>query len=481
MFSEDLYLSSATAKSLYYTYARDLPIIDYHCHLSPKEISDDACFSNIGELWLAHDHYKWRAMRAFGIDEALITGDAGWREKFFAFAKIYPKLVGNPLYIWCALELKRYFDIDEPLSEWNAGAIYDRTAAMIEDRGMNPSYFIRHSNVEFIATTDDPADDLSYHGNIAGNYNYGNCKIIPAFRPDRAFGIERPGFAAYMDELGQAAGVTIKGFGSLLRALESRLEAFKAAGSMLNDNGLTGFVWTDYTDGQVRRIFRKALENERRGKRDGGAKDGRDGPLTAEEINIYRSAFLYETAALYAKHGFVAQYHIGAYRNVNSEMYGKLGPDSGYDSVDGAAPVRAYAALLDRLNSAGLLPRTILYPLDINQYEAFTALAGSFNGNGRGWVQLGAPWWFNDQYYGIMKQFESVGSLYPTALSAGMLTDSRSFLSYPRHELYRRALCNYLGAVVDRGEYFSGMETLGEIIRGICYTNIKNYLGLNKT
>jgi len=244
-----------------------------------------------------------------------------------------------------------------------------------------------------------------------------------------------------------------------MRALESRLAAFKSAGAMLNDNGLTGFVWADYTDDEIDHIFHKSN-------------------LTPDEINKFRSAFLYETALLYSRHGFTAQYHVGAFRNANTSMFRRLGPDTGYDGVDDAASIRAFGALIDKLNNAGALPRTILYPIDINQYEAFAALAASFNGGRRGWVQLGAPWWFNDQYYGIMKQFESAGSLYPVSLSAGMLTDSRSFLSYPRHELYRRALCAYLGSIVDRGEYFSGGEALGEIIQNVCYRNIKEYLQL---
>ena len=473
MFSEELYLTTVTAKTLYEKYAKDLPIIDYHCHLSPREICEDKPFSNIGELWLAHDHYKWRAMRAFGIPEEYISGNADWRDKFYAFAGIVPYLAGNPLYIWCALELKRYFDVDAPLNENNANLIYEKTAQMIAEQNMTPSYFIRKSNVEYIATTDDPADDMTYHIQIASNAAYENCRVAPAFRPDKAMGIEKPGFREYLQTLGEASGICVKSFKTLMEALENRLKAFKSAGSVLNDNGLTGFVWADYTKEQIKRIFKKALKSA-----DSDDRGGQGGALTSSEINKYRSAFLYETAALYAKYGFTAQYHVGAYRNANSAAFGTLGPDSGYDCVDDAASVRSFGTLFDRLNSGGALPRTIIYPLDINQYEAFATLAGSFNGPGRGWVQLGPPWWFNDQYFGIIKQFESAGNLYPAALSPGMLTDSRSFLSYPRHELYRRALCRYLASVADRGEYFSGNEALGKIIRCICYENAKNYFGI---
>ena len=499
MFSEDLYLTSATAKSLYEKYAKGLPIIDYHCHLSPKEICENRRFTNLGELWLAHDHYKWRAMRAFGVDERLISGDADWEDKFYAFAKILPELAGNPLYIWCALELKRYFGIDEPLRESNAKAIYAKAAALIAERDMTPSYFIRQSGVEFIATTDDPADSLAYHAKIREDAAYRGCRIVPAFRPDKAMGIERPGFAEYMESLGAAAGMPIIDFSGLLEALEIRLRAFAAAGSMLNDNGLTGFVWTDYDDGEIDDIFAKALRGSPRAVAGGGggADGGKPGAtgggssggsaraasparLTPDEINKYRSAFLYETAKLYARHNFTAQYHAGAYRNANSAMFARLGPDSGYDSVDEPVSIRSFGALFDKLNSESSLPRTILYPLDIGQFEAFASLAVNFNGGGRsrGWVQLGAPWWFNDQYYGIYRQFESIANYYPVSLSVGMLTDSRSFLSYPRHELYRRALCAYLASLADRNEYFSGEEALGGIIRGVCYENAKSYFGL---
>jgi len=342
-------------------------------------------------------------------------------------------------------------------------------AVLFEKNNVTPSCLINKTNVVFIATTDDPADSLAYHFEIAKNKAYANCKVVPAFRPDKAMGAERPGYPGYVGSLGEAAGAGIKSFRGLISALESRLLAFKAAGSMLNDNGLTGFEWSDYSEAQIERIFDKAMDPA---SADMGAQ------LSRDETNKSRSAFFYATALLYAKHGFTAKSHTGAYRNANSAMFARLGPDTGFDGVDEASSVRAFGTLLDRLNSAGGLPRAIFYPLDINQYEAFAALASNFNGRGEGWVQLGAPWWFNDQYYGIYKQFESAGSLYPVALSAGMLTDSRSFLSYPRHELYRRALCSYLGAVADRGEYFAGEEALGEVIYGICYGNAKKYFGL---
>ncbi|MDR1059794.1 MAG: glucuronate isomerase [Clostridiales bacterium] len=493
MFSEDLYFTSKHAGRLYELYAKDLPIIDYHCHLLPQEIYEDRQFEDLGEMWLAHDHYKWRAMRAFGIDEALISGGATYRDKFLAFAGILPRLAGNPLHVWCALELKRYFGIDEPLDATSAPHVYELAQAAIAERGMNPSRCIEQSNVEFIATTDDPADDLRYHGLIAAqNRKY---RVSPAFRPDRALNAEKPGYPEYLSRLGAAAGADIASFRGLVAALEKRLAYFKGFGPPINDNAVTQFEWADYSDGDAERAFQKARA---------GA------PLSRGEINTYRSAFLCEMLKLYSKHGFATQLHIGAYRDANSAMSAAHGPDSGFDAIDDAASVRSFGALLNRAGSEAPLPKIIFYPLDINQYEAFAVLAtvfcggdgsasggdrrngdgasgdgGSKGGNGangsggvRGKVQLGAPWWFNDQIYGISKQFESVSCLYPVALSVGMLTDSRSFLSYPRHELYRRALCNYFGTLLDRREYFSGERELGAIIGDICYRNAKAFFGI---
>ncbi|MDR1440331.1 MAG: glucuronate isomerase [Clostridiales bacterium] len=522
MFSEDLYFTSKHAKGLYEAYAKDLPIIDYHCHLSPQEIYEDRQFEDLGEMWLAHDHYKWRAMRAFGIDEALISGGAPYYDKFLAFAGILPRLIGNPLYIWCALELKRYFGIDEPLCAENAKRIYERTKAIITERGMGPSHCIERSNIEFIATTDDPADDLRYHRLIAEQGR--KYRVSPAFRPDRALNAERPGFPEYLAKLGTAAGMGagsragldagasvtagadagagasarstgagggtgadadagasacngagsgsgadasagngIDSFRGLIEALGRRLDYFKSFGPPINDNAVTQFEWADYTDADAERVFQKARAAA---------------PLSRDEINLYRSAFLCEMLKLYAERGFATQLHIGAYRDVNSAMHAAHGPDSGYDAIDDAASVRSFGCLLDRAASEGALPKIIFYPLDINQYEAFAVLATVFSGGGKGSLQLGAPWWFNDQIYGIAKQLESVSCLYPVALSVGMLTDSRSFLSYPRHELYRRVLCNYFGTLLDRREYFSGEQELGSIIGDICYRNAKEFFGI---
>ncbi len=462
MFLEDLFLTNETAKHLYNSYAKDMPIIDYHCHLVPKEIWENKPFEDLGEMWLAHDHYKWRAMRTFGIDESYITGDKSFEEKFLAFAKIMPQLIGNPIYIWCALELKRYFNIDEALCEENAKEIYAKTKNMITEKNITPGYFIEKSKVQLVATTDDPVDSLEFHKAINKEKKI-NTKVIPAFRPDKAFYIEKPSYTEYINLLQTAADMEIGSFSQIIEAIERRLEYFKGLGSSINDNGIAHFTYEDYSNEEIENIFAKKINND---------------SLSIKEQNQYKTAFLIETAKLYHKHNFVMQLHIGTLKDTNSEMFEKLGADTGYDCIDDSTAIKSVCALLDKLNTLEILPKTILYPLNISQYETFAVLAAAFcKGGTKAKVQLGAPWWFNDQVYGITKQFESVSNLYPIALSVGMLTDSRSFLSYPRHELYRRVLCNYLGGLVERGEYFSSEDELKKIIENICYNNANEYFG----
>ena len=462
MFSEDLLLTNETGKKLYNQYAKDLPIIDYHCHLSPKAIYENNVFEDLGELWLSGDHYKWRAMRIFGIDERLITGDSSFKEKFMAFAEIMPKLIGNPIYIWCALELKRYFNIDEPLSSSNAEEIFKKTKKIIEENNITPQYIMEKSNVELVCTTDDPIDDLNYHIKIKNSMNL-KTKVIPAFRPDKAFYIENSSYGDYINLLEKCTDIKVKTFKELILALEKRLLFFKSLGSMVNDNGIAKLEWAPYTEEEVENIFKKAINKEE---------------ISIEEANMYKSAFLIEMAKLYYEYGFVMQFHIGAYRNANTKMFNKLGPDTGFDCTDDKVPVKDVGMFLDALNSLGCLPKTILYPLDMSQFETFATLAGSFYSNTKGLIQLGAPWWFNDQVYGIKKQFESIANLYPISLSVGMLTDSRNFSAYPRHELYRRVLCEFFGELIDRHEYFSPEEEVGKIIQDICYYNAKEYFGI---
>jgi len=461
--SEDLYLTNETGRRLFHDYAANLPIIDYHCHIQPRDIYENRVFEDIGEMWLSGDHYKWRAMRLFGIDEQLITGAASYHEKFLAYAEILPQLAGNPLYVWSALELKRYFDIDEPLSATNAEDIYQRTAALIRERQMTPRWCMEVSNVELVSTTEEPTDTLEYHRKLR-EVDGLKVQVVSAFRPDKALYAERPTFVPFIDALARVCGRAIESYRELIAALEERLIFFRETGTTVTDLGLADFRWADYTDEQVEATFAKALAGEE---------------LTADELDRYRSSFIVDVATLYAAHGFVMQLHIGTYQDANIQGVQRVGMSTGFDAIDDSTSVRSVGELFNRLNAAGSLPKTILYTLDAGKMENFAVLAGSFCDDGvRAKVQYGAPWWFNDHPYGVRRFFDAVGSLYPIGLSVGMLTDSRSFISYPRHEMYRRVLCDYLGDLVERGEYISGEEELRTLVENVCYRNVKAYFGM---
>ena len=461
-FDEELFLTNKTGRELYHKYAEQLPIIDYHCHLQPSEIAENKEFEDLGEMWLRGDHYKWRAMRTFGIDEKYITGDASYHDKYMAFAAILPKLIGNPIYIWCALELKRYFDIDEPLTEENAEEIYRKTTAMIKEKHMTRRWCMEHSNVKLVSTTEDPVDDLRYH--IALNKEKMFTRVITAFRPDKAMFLEEETFADYLNTLAEVSGVEITSFETMLNALENRLKFFKEiTGTTVSDDGIPHLTWADYTMEEIGAIFEKARKNE---------------PVSEHEADQYRSAFLYEMARMYNRNGYVMQLHIGTYLDANTTGVKNVGKSTGFDCVDDQCAVTSVGELLNRLTIAGELPKTILYPLDGTKIESWAILAAGFCDNGvKAKVQLGAPWWFNDQAFGIQRQFESCANLYPVSLSVGMLTDSRSFISYPRHELYRRVLCNYFGELVERGEYFSGEAALKQMIEDVCFNNVNEFFG----
>lgn len=461
-FSEDFFLTNITGRRLYHAYAEHLPILDYHCHLSPAEILEDKEFEDLGEMWLAGDHYKWRCMRTFGIEETYITGSATYEEKFLRFASILPYLAGNPLYIWCALELKRYFGIEEPLSETNAGEIYRRTKKMIAERHMSPRWCMQSAGVKLVATTEDPIDNLHYH-QMLKRENF-PVRVLTAFRPDRAMFCVKPDFGSYLDQLEQVSGVSVHSFAQMLDALEARLQYFqRVTGTTVSDNGIPSFTWENYTESEIEAIFARARAGE---------------ALTRKEIDQYQSAFLLEMGRRYARNGYVMQLHIGTYLDANTTRVNAIGHSTGFDCCDDSTQVKNVGELLDRLTAEGELPKTILYPLEGTKIETWAILAAGFCDSGiRGKVQLGAPWWFNDQVFGIRRQFEACSNLYPLSLSVGMLTDSRSFLSYPRHELYRRVLCNFLGDLVERGEYFSGEAALKTIIEDVCCYNVNEFFG----
>lgn len=461
-FNEELFLTNETGRMLYHKYAESMPIIDYHCHLQPVEIYENKEFEDLGEMWLRGDHYKWRAMRTFGIAEEYITGSASYHDKYLAFAEILPKLVGNPIYIWCALELKRYFDIEEPLSAENAEEIYQKTTQMIHEKHMTRRWCMEHSNVRLVSTTEDPVDDLRYH--IALQKEKMFTRVITAFRPDKAMFVGLESFSAYLEQLAQVSGVAIDSFATMLDALEARLQFFRqTTGTTVSDDGIPHFTWADYTGEEIEAIFRKGRANI---------------PLTDHEVDQYQSAFLYEMARRYNRNGYVMQLHIGTYLDANTVGVRRVGQSTGFDCADDQCSVTSVGELLNRLTIAGELPKTILYPLDGTKIETWAILAAGFCDNGtRAKVQLGAPWWFNDQAFGIQRQFEACANLYPVSLSVGMLTDSRSFISYPRHELYRRVLCNYLGELIERGEYFSGEEAVRQVIEDVCFRNVNEFFG----
>ena len=465
-FHEELYLTNETGRMLYHKYAEPMPIIDYHCHLLPRDIFENRQFEDLGEMWLSGDHYKWRAMRTFGIEEEYITGkNTTYYEKYLKFAEILPQLIGNPIYIWCALELKRFFGIEKPLGPSNAKEIYEITKQMIIKQNMTPRWCMEHANVELVSTTEDPIDDLRYH--ISMNHDPSlKTRVITAFRPDKAMFAAEKSFSSYIKSLSEASEVNIDSFKSMCKALEMRLKFFKdTTGTTVSDHGIPDFTWENSTKEEIERIFDKAIKGE---------------TITKSEDNKYRSAFLLEMGKLYSNYGYVMQLHIGTYLNANRRYVKEIGPSTGFDCADDSTKVQSVGELLNRLNEIDLLPKTILYCLDGTNTENYAILAAGFCEKAtRAKVQLGAPWWFHDQSYGIERQFKAAANLYPVSLSVGMLTDSRSFLSYPRHELYRRVLCNYLGELVARGEYFGGEEELSKIIQNICYYNAKEYFGFS--
>lgn len=460
-FSEDLFLTNETGKRLFNEYAKHMPIIDYHCHLQPQAIYENKVFEDLGDMWLSGDHYKWRVMRTFGIEEKYITGkETSYYDKYMKFAQIMPQLIGNPIYIWCALELKRFFDIDEPLCEENAQEIYEKTKKMIQEKQMTPLWCMEHCNVELVSTTEDPVDTLEYHKKIQAE-GMTKVKIISAFRPDKALYAEKPTFLGYLPQLSAAAGMEIGSFADMMAALEARLLYFKEIGTNVSDSGIEELYWEDYTEAEIEDIFQKAAKG---------------GKLTQSEINKWRSAFIIHMGQLYHKHDYVMQLHIGTYQGANKSKEQSVGVACGFDCIDDSTAVKSVGEVLDRLTKLNALPKTILYPLDGMKIELWAVLAAGFcEGPTRAKVQLGAPWWFNDHVYGIRRQFEACANLYPVALSVGMLTDSRSFLSYPRFELYRRVLCDYLGALVERHEYFSDEKDLKQIVENVCYYNAKAF------
>jgi glucuronate isomerase len=456
---EDFLLENDYARELYHGYAADMPIIDYHCHLPPQAIAENQQYENLTQIWLYGDHYKWRAMRANGVAERYITGDASDAEKFAHWAATVPYTLRNPLYHWSHLELKRYFGLEERLTPQSAPAIYEHCSALLGTPGYRVRPLLERMKVAVICTTDDPVDDLRSHQQLreAGLA----LKVLPAFRPDQALCIGQAGFAPYLQRLGATADVDIRDYRSLLSALQQRVDYFHAQGARLSDHGLTRLCYAEATQAELARIFQKGLQGQ---------------PLPPLQVEQYQSAVLIELGRMYHAKGWAQQFHLGALRNNSSRMMQQLGPDTGFDSIGDFSQATAMAKYFDALDRSDQLAKTIVYNLNPADNEVFATMIGNFNdGSIAGKMQYGSAWWFLDQLDGMERQINALSNMGLLSRFIGMLTDSRSFLSYPRHEYFRRLLCNLFGRDIARGHLPDDLEWIGHIIQDICYRNAKRY------
>lgn len=464
MISENFLLGNETARHLYREYAEKMAIFDYHSHLPVRDIAENRRFENITQLWLAGDHYKWRAMRALGIEERLITGDAPDDEKFLAWAQTLPKTVRNPLYHWSYLELSRYFGINNTLlNGGSARRIYDRVNELLRTEEFSVRNLLVKMKVRVLCTTDDPTDDLGCHQRLQKEGF--NIKVLPAFRPDRAMAVEDPKFFNdWVNKLEGAADIYIKDFDSFLAAIVKRHDYFHETGCRLSDHGLETAYAEPFTEYELKRYFLKLRQGE---------------GLAPEEAKKFKSALMVEFARLNAERGWVLQLHLGAMRNVHTKMYQTIGPDTGYDAIGDWEIARSLARYLDRLASANCLPKTILYNMNPKDNEVLVTLAGSFqDASLPGKIQFGPAWWFLDQKKGMTEQLDTLASMGLLSQFIGMTTDSRSFLSYPRHEYFRRLLCQILGAEKEAGEIFEDVDDIGRLVEDICYHNARRYFGV---
>ncbi len=454
---DNFLLCGSLAEELY-AKAKDYPIYDYHCHLNPKEIYEDRAFDNIGEIWLAGDHYKWRMMRGAGVDERLITGDASFKEKFFAYASVLPGAVGNPLSVWSQAELKSCFGIDQPLNADTAEEIWEKANAYIRESGMSPRKLIKRFNVEFIGTTDDPCDSLEYHKLLREDASF-DVEVTPSFRTDNLMTILRPSYADYIAKLETASGLKVTNFSELMEAVEKRIAFFKEMGCIFTDVGITDFPNRIADCEEADATFRAVLAGE---------------TVSTEAYMGFLGRMFVELAALYKKYRLVMQLHLAAYRNPNTEIFEKLGVDCGCDcigrAVDGADLIR----VLDAINTRCGLPETIVYTLNPAMNDQLASIAGSFRN-----VKLGAAWWFNDHTDGIVKVLHCLSSIGYLGAFYGMLTDSRSFLSYPRHDYFRRIFCSFVAELYENGQVVDA-GALPTLVENVCYKNIKTRIGICK-
>lgn len=461
--TDDFLLQNEFSKKLYHGFAADLPIIDYHNHLPPNEIAENRVFENITQVWLAGDHYKWRAMRALGINEKYITGNASDKDKFLKWAETVPYTVRNPLYHWTHLELQRYFGLETLLSPVNAEEIYDRTSHMLQQASHNTVGLLQNKKVEFLCTTDDPTDSLEHHKSISEQHTA--TKVYPTFRPDKAFAVEDVvSYTAYIEKLEGVTGISIQKYDDLLAALENRIDYFHEIGGRLADHGLEQLYYLEKDNFNCDVLFQKVKEQK---------------SLSAEEVSFFKAKTLLFLCRAYHKKEWTQQFHLGAIRNNNKRLLTTLGPDTGFDSMGDFSQARALSGFLNDLDSTNELTKTVLYNLNPSDNEVFATMAGNFNdGSIKGKVQFGSAWWFLDQKDGMEKQINTLSNMGLLSCFVGMLTDSRSFLSFPRHEYFRRILCNLIGKDVANGELPPDEKWLGKIVSDISYFNAKDYFGL---
>ena len=461
---EDFLLTTDVAKKLYHDYAEKMPVIDYHCHINPQEIWEDRKFDNITQVWLGGDHYKWRQMRSNGIDEKYITGDSTDREKFQKWAETLEKLIGNPLYHWSHLELKRYFGYEGYLNGETAEEVWNLCNEKLSQDDMTVRNIIRRSGVELICTTDDPIDTLEYHKQIAADESF-DVRVLPAWRPDKAMNLEKPEYLDYLKKLEEVSGIAINSFAALVDALKVRMDYFATVGCSVSDHALEYVMYAPASEEEIEAIFSKRLAGD---------------CITKEDELKFKTAFMLAVGKEYNRRNWVMQLHYGCKRDNNVLRYKQMGPDTGYDCINNYAPSAQMADFLNALSATDELPKTILYSLNPYDNASIGTIIGCFqNEKTVGRIQQGSAWWFNDHKTGMTDQMISLANLGNLSGFVGMLTDSRSFLSYTRHDYFRRILCNLIGTWVENGEYPADYETLEEIVRGISYNNAVNYFNFD--
>ena len=458
--NENFLLTNETAISLYHDYAKEMPIIDYHCHLNPKEIYENKQFKNITEAWLYGDHYKWRAMRANGIAEEYITGSASDYDKFLAWAKTVPMTIGNPLYNWTHLELQRFFGINDLLNEQSAPEIWEKVNTKLTGEGFGARDLIVKSKVKVVCTTDDPADSLEYHQKLREENDF-PVSVVPGFRPDKGLEINREGFLGWVETLAEAAEIEINNYEDYLAALEARVHYFHSVGGRVSDHALDSIVFEEASFEEVAGIFAERLSNS---------------TVSLEAEKKFKTYTLVYLGKLYADLDWAMQFHINASRNNNTKMFNILGPDTGYDSMNDDQIAKPLVKILDSLEKENKLPKTIIYSLNPGDNYVIASIINSFqDGKTPGKIQFGTAWWFNDTKAGMLEQMKALSTVGLFSRFIGMLTDSRSFLSYTRHEYFRRLVCNLIGEWVENGEVPQDMDLLGSIVQGISYYNAKSY------